>query len=86
MSRLVARGDLHAAEVCLYRQADLDGDTMAPAPAGNADTDYRGFELESLDVLELAPWWILQCAQEKAAEIIAQATVQADTVAPASVM
>ncbi len=51
---------------------------MTPAPAGNADTDYRGFELESLDVLELAPWWILQCAQEKAAEIIAQATVQAE--------
>jgi flagellar biosynthesis/type III secretory pathway protein FliH len=75
---LVARGDLHGAEVCLYRQADLDGDMMAPAPAGNADTDYRGFELESLDVLELAPWWILQSAQEKAAEIIAQATVQAD--------
>ena len=50
MSRLVARDDLQAAEVCLYRQADLDGDTMAPAPAGNADTDYRGFELESLDV------------------------------------
>ena len=49
MSRLVARGDLQGAEVCLYRQADLDGDTMAPAPAGNADTDYRGFELESLD-------------------------------------
>ena len=78
MSRLVARGDLHGAEVCLYRQTDLNGDTMAPAPAGNADTDYRGFELESLDVLELAPWWILQSAQEKAAEIIAQATVQAD--------
>jgi flagellar assembly protein FliH len=78
LSRLVARGDLHGAEVCLYRQADLNGDTMAPAPAGNADTDYRGFELESLDVLELAPWWILQSAQETAAEIIAQATVQAD--------
>ncbi len=78
MSRLVARGDLHAAEVCVYRQADLDGDAMTPPPAGNVDTDYRGFELESLDVLELAPWWILQCAQEKAAEIIAQATVQAE--------
>lgn len=78
MSRLVARDDLRAAEVCLYRQADLDGDTMAPAPAGNADMDYRGFELESLDALELAPWWILQSAQEQAAEIIARATVQAD--------
>ncbi|HYJ17043.1 MAG TPA: FliH/SctL family protein [Candidatus Limnocylindria bacterium] len=78
MSRLVARGDLHAAEVCVYRQADLDGDTMTSTPADNADTDYRGFELESLDALELAPWWILQCAQEKAAEIIAQATVQAE--------
>ncbi|MEO6164982.1 MAG: FliH/SctL family protein [Candidatus Binatia bacterium] len=78
MSRLVARDDLRAAEVCLYRQTDLDGDASAPAPAGNADTDYRGFELESLDTLELAPWWILQSAQEQAAEIIAQATVQAD--------
>ncbi|MGZ8519083.1 MAG: FliH/SctL family protein [Candidatus Binatia bacterium] len=78
MSRLVARDDLRAAEVQLYRQADLDGDTMAPAPAGDADTDYRGFELESLDALELAPWWILQSAQEQAVEIIAQANVQAD--------
>ena len=78
MSRLVARGDLHAAEVCLYRQAGPDGGTVTPAPAGNADTDYRGFELESLDVVELAPWWILQSAQEKAAEIIAQATAQAE--------
>jgi len=78
LSRLVARGDLHAAEVCVYRQADLDGDTMTSTPADNADTDYRGFELESLDALELAPWWILQCAQEKAAEIIAQATAQAE--------
>jgi len=78
LSRLVARGDLNAAEVCLYRQADPDGETVTPAPAGNADTDYRGFELESLDVVELAPWWILQSAQEKAAEIIAQAIVQAD--------
>lgn len=78
MSRLVARDDLRAAEVQLYRQADLDGDTMAPAPAGDADTEYRGFELESLDALELAPWWILQSAQEQAIEIIAQANVQAD--------
>jgi flagellar assembly protein FliH len=78
LSRLVARDDLRAAEVQLYRQADLDGDTMAPAPAGDADTDYRGFELESLDALELAPWWILQSAQEQAVEIIAQANVQAD--------
>ncbi len=78
MSRLVARDDLRAAEVQLYRQADLDGDTMAPAPAGDADTEYRGFELESLDALELAPWWILQSAQEQAVEIIAQANVQAD--------
>jgi len=77
LSRLLARGDLHAAEVCVYRQADLDGDTMT-SPADNADTDYRGFELESLDALELAPWWILQCAQEKAAEIITQATAQAE--------
>ena len=78
MSRLVARDDLRAAEVQLYRQADLDGDTMAPAPAGDADPEYRGFELESLDALELAPWWILQSAQEQAIEIIAQANVQAD--------
>ena len=78
MSRLVARDDLRSAEVNLYRQVDLDGDTMASAPIGNADTDYRRFELESLDALELAPWWILQSAQEQAAEIIAQATVQAD--------
>ena len=78
MSRLVARDDVHAAEACLYRQADLDGDTRAPVPAGTAGTDYRSFELESLDALELAPWWILKSAQEKAAEIIAQATVQAD--------
>ncbi len=77
MSRLVARDDLRAAEVRLYRQADPDGDTTTPAPAGDAETDYRGFELESLDALELAPWWILQSAQEQAAEIIAQATVQA---------
>jgi flagellar assembly protein FliH len=74
----VARDDLRAAEVCLYRQTDLDGATMAPAPADNAGTDYRGVELESLDALELAPWWILQSAQEQAAEIIAQATAQAD--------
>jgi len=78
LSRLVARDDLRAAEVQLYRQADLDGERMAPAPAGDADTDYRGFELESLDALELAPWWILQSAQEQAVEIIAQANVQAD--------
>ena len=78
MSRLMARGDLHAAEACVYRQADLDGDAMTPPAADNADMDCRGFELESLDALELAPWWILQCAQEKAAEIIAQATVQAE--------
>lgn len=78
MSRLVARDDLQAAEVRLYRQTDLDGDMVAPAPAGDAGTDYRGFELESLDALELAPWWILQSAQEQAAKIIAQATVQAD--------
>jgi len=74
----VARDDLQAAEVCLYRQADLEGGMIAPAPAGNTGTDYRGFELESLDALELAPWWILQSAQEQAGEIIALATVQAD--------
>jgi flagellar biosynthesis/type III secretory pathway protein FliH len=51
---------------------------MAPAPTGNADTEYRSFELESLDALELAPWWILQSAQEQAAEIIAQAALQSD--------
>ena len=80
MSRLVARDDLPAEDVHLYRQADLSDDTIAPAATGNADTDYRSFELESLDVLELAPWWILQSAQEQAAEIIAQAALQADTL------
>ncbi len=78
MSRLVGRDDLRAAEVRLYCQADVDGETMAPAPTGNADTDYQSFELESLDALELAPWWILQSAQEQAAEIIAQAALQSD--------
>lgn len=78
MSRLVGRDDLRSAEVRLYPQADLDGETMAPAPTGNADTEYRSFELESLDALELAPWWILQSAQEQAAEIIAQAALQSD--------
>jgi flagellar biosynthesis/type III secretory pathway protein FliH len=53
---------------------------MVSAPIGNADTDYRRFELESLDLLELAPWLILQSAQEQAGEIIAQAALQADTL------
>ena len=37
----------------------------APAPAGNAATDYRGFEFESLDVLELAPWWSFSLPRKK---------------------
>ena len=78
MSRLVARDGVNAEEVHLYRQADLNDNPIAPGASGNADMACRGFEFESLDALEIAPWLILLSAQEKAREIVAAAALEAE--------
>lgn len=78
MSKLVARDGVKAEDVHLYRQANLHGDAAAPDTTAGADEACRGFEFESLDTLEIAPWLILQSAQEQAGVIVAAATAEAE--------
>lgn len=77
MSRLVERDGVKPEEVCAYRQRDLDNNPVpeSPSPAGAAE--YREFELESLDIIELAPLLLLMAAQEKALELINNAAAEA---------
>jgi len=76
LSKLVARDGVKAGEVQPYRQADLNGNLITPRSTGNEVTACREFEFESLDALEIAPWLLLQAAQEKAHEIVAAATIE----------
>jgi len=76
LSKLVARDGVKAAEVQPYRPADLNGDAVALKPTDNEAMGCRDFEFESLDALEIAPWLILQSAQEKAQEIVAAAMTE----------
>jgi len=78
LSKLVARDGVKAADVRLYRQANLTGHEVTPGATAGDDEACRGFEFESLDALEIAPWLILQSAQEQAGEIVAAATAEAE--------
>lgn len=77
MSRLVARDGAAAMAVQLYRQAECDGELLAPSASASGKSGCRDYEFESLDMLDILPWMILQSAQEKAQEIIATATAEA---------
>lgn len=78
MSKWLARDGVKAGEIRLYRQEDLTDDGAAPSSIRTDDMTCRDFEFESLDALEIAPWLILQSAQEKAAAIVTVATAEAE--------
>lgn len=78
MSNVVARDGVKAEDIRLYRQMDVNGDGFAPLSSGIDDRVCRGFELESLDILEIMPWLVLQSAQEKARETVAAAEAEAE--------
>ena len=80
MSRLVAKVELKADEVRAYGEYDLDQGSPLDALAANTETEYRQVEYESIDMLELAPLYLLIAAQEKADELIAQAKQQAEEI------
>ena len=75
MFRLVARDRLTEAEVRLYADGETEGDGDVQ-PHAVASGECRVVELECLDVLNLAPYYLLLSAQEKAQEMLNQA--QAD--------
>ena len=80
MSKLVARAGVKSADVRVY--PDLDDDSgSAKAVRVEADGETcRDFEFESLDVSEIAPWLILNSADERAREILHNATAEAETL------
>lgn len=77
MSRLVGRDGVKPEEVCAYRELDLDDNPLAESPSHAAATEYREFEFESLDIIELAPLLLLMAAHEKALELINEAQAEA---------
>jgi len=73
----VGRDGVNPEEVCAYRQRDLDGNPVAESPRQPASTEYREFEFESLDIVELAPLLLVMAAQEKTRELINDAQTEA---------
>lgn len=84
MSRLVAGVGLEPDEVCAYPECGLNGEIRLEALAVGIDRECRQVEFESIDFLELAPLYLLSAAQEKAAELIAQAEARADEIRAAA--
>jgi flagellar biosynthesis/type III secretory pathway protein FliH len=80
LSRLVAGGELTPDEVRAYPECGLDGEIRLEALAVANSREWRQVEFESIDIFELAPLHILIAAQEKAAELMAQAEARADEI------
>lgn len=79
LSRLVARAGVDAKEVRAFTQTDLDADVLADARERKSDGGApRQFEFDSLDIIEIAPWIVLQAAQDKARAIIEEARVKVE--------
>ena len=78
MFRLMARDRLTEVEVCPYVAGD-DGAASSRA-AATQSAECRAVELESLDLLNLAPFFLLLAAQEKAQEILAHAEAQVEQI------
>jgi flagellar biosynthesis/type III secretory pathway protein FliH len=74
----VSREAVSVEEVCPYPQRDLEGDPFEAKPDPPGEVAYWDFEIESLDVIELAPLTLLIAAQEKARQIIAEAERRAE--------
>lgn len=77
MSKLVARG-VKSDDVQPYRPVESNGD--AAARHNEAPARCHDFEYDSLDAWEIAPWLLLQCAQDRAGEILAEAARQAEEI------
>jgi len=78
LSRLVSRDFVKPDEVCLYPPRGLEGKPLEAQAQAPGAFEYSSFELDSLDVIELAPFLLLIAAEEKARQIIAEAERQAD--------
>jgi flagellar biosynthesis/type III secretory pathway protein FliH len=74
----MARDRLTEVDVCPYVAGD-DGAASSGAAAAQS-TECRAVELESLDLLNLAPFLLLLAAQEKAQEILADAQAQVEQI------
>jgi flagellar assembly protein FliH len=81
---LVGRDGVKAEDIRIFRQATLNGDVSLPPPDSKNGVNCRGFEFESLDLIELAPWLILQLAQDKARAMIEEAVAQVDEIRAAA--
>jgi hypothetical protein len=77
LSRLMGRDGVRPDEIHAYPQSDLGGAAHTQLIKPLADEDYREFEIESLDVIKLAPLLLLIAAQEKAREIVDEAEARA---------
>src|SRR3954463_8891264 len=75
--RLVARDRLVEAEVRPYVTADRNPSSNA---ATTSSPECRLVQVESLDLLNLAPYCLVLAAQEKAQEILAQAEKEAEQI------
>lgn len=78
--KLVGRDSLKEDEVRPYLESDIDVDLVPEPEPKLRGVGCREFELESLDVVEFAPYVLLLVAQEKAQEIVAQATAEAEQI------
>ena len=77
MSRLVAGSGLSPDEVQSYPDCGLGNESRATIHMDDSSRRWRPVELEAIDLLALAPVYLLLAAQEKADELIAQAQAAA---------
>jgi len=84
LSKLVGRDGVKAEDIRIFRQATLNGDASLPPPDLKNGVNCRGFEFESLDLIEVAPWLVLQSAQDKACAMIEEAVAQVEEIRAAA--
>jgi flagellar assembly protein FliH len=77
---LVVRDRVPADEIRAFLQDDVEDPPTAAKAVREPGREARQFEYESLDVVELAPLLILQAAQEKAHDILVEATAEANKI------
>ena len=80
MSKLVARAGVKSADVRVYPELDDDSGSAGPARLEADVETCRDFEFESLDAVAIAPWLVLTSADERAREILHNATAEAESL------